>query len=180
MTLYARSRRVPAAVAAAAGVTGVTWVFGGPGGINRTALVLTVLVLVAVVTATLSGPDDSLDRTAARPWGWLRASHLVAALLLVLVVLTPGPVRPVVRDAAGLLGLTALGASTVGTGRSWFLPLGWTLGATIFPADGVLGEVLTWPTQGGPSRPADLVAGGLALAGFVAYVGRGPRGSSWS
>ncbi|SHN46492.1 hypothetical protein [Cryptosporangium aurantiacum] len=39
-----------------------------------------------------------------------------------------------IRDAAGLLGLTALGAATIGVARSWFLPLGWTLLAVVLPA----------------------------------------------
>lgn len=38
-----------------------------------------------------------------------------------------------VRDAAGLLRVTALGAATIGTARAWFVPLGWTLGAILFP-----------------------------------------------
>lgn len=44
-----------------------------------------------------------------------------------------GPAGLVVRDAAGLLGLTALGAVTIGIARAWFLPLGWTLAAILFP-----------------------------------------------
>lgn len=186
-TLYVRSRQVPAALGIAAAATAVTWLlataFSGTGEVGSTVLVLTVLLLVAAATATLGGPDDLLDRTAARPWGCLRMSHLAAALGGVLVLLAAtlltgtrfGPLGCVVRDAAGLLGLTALGAATVGTARSWFLPLGWTLGAATFPGAGTAGETLTWQMQASGSRPGAAVAAALATAGTAAYVSRGPR-----
>ncbi|MFI5960241.1 hypothetical protein [Cryptosporangium sp. NPDC051539] len=186
VVLYARSRRAPVAAAAAAGAVGAVWgmaaYFSGPGQVSGPTLTLTVLLLVAVVTATLGGPDDALDRTAAAPWRWLRTSHLCAALLLVLGLLLVtlltgtrfGPTGAVVRDAAGLLGLTALGAAVAGAGRSWFLPLGWTLAATVFPAAHPAGEALTWPAQPADSRAAAVVAAVLAVAGFAAYVTRGP------
>lgn len=186
-TLYVRSRQVPVALGIAAAATAVTWLlataFSGTGEVGSTVLVLTVLLLVAAATATLGGPDDLLDRTAARPWGCLRMSHLAAALGGVLVLLAAtlltgtrfGPLGCVVRDAAGLLGLTALGAATVGTARSWFLPLGWTLGAAMFPGAGTVGETLTWQMQVSGSRPGAAVAAALATAGTAAYVSRGPR-----
>jgi hypothetical protein len=194
LTLYVRSRQVPAAFGAASAGTALTWLLanllGSRGEVGRTVLVLTVLFLVFVVTATLGGPDDTLDRTAARPWGWLRMSHLATALiclpLLPLATLLTGtqfgPLGCVVRDAAGLLGLTCLGASTVGSARSWFLPLGWTLGAVAFPGMGTVGETLTWQTQASDSRPAAVVAAVLAVVGSAAWVSRGPchRSSSES
>ncbi|GAA3876198.1 hypothetical protein [Streptomyces lannensis] len=185
LTLYVRSRRVPTALGAAVAATGTTWlpatIFSDTGEVSSTVLVLTVLLLVAAVTTTLGGPDDTLDRTAARPWGWLRLSHLATALgcmLLLATLLTGprfGPFGSVVRDTAGLLGLTALGSATIGTARAWFLPLGWTLGATAYPGTGTAGEVLTWQTQVPDSRPAALVAAVLAAVGIAAYVSRGPR-----
>ncbi|MFJ8827824.1 hypothetical protein ACIREE_39600 [Streptomyces sp. NPDC102467] len=187
LTLYVRSRRMPAALGAAVAGTAVAWlpatVFGDKGEVSSTVLVLTVLLLVSVVTATLGGPDDTLDRTAARPWPWLRMVHLATVLgctliLLLATLLTDtrfGPFGYVVRDTAGLLGLTALGVVTVGTARSWFLPLGWTLGAAAFPGTGSAGEALTWQTQAPDSGPAAAVAAVLATAGIAAYVSRGPR-----
>ncbi|WP_427164977.1 hypothetical protein ACQF4J_06335 [Streptomyces sp. C1-1] len=187
VTLYVRSRQVPTALGAATAGTVVAWllatVFGGQGEVGRAVLVLTVLLVVSVVTTTLGGPDDTLDRTAARPWASLRMSHLAAALTCVLMLLLVtlltgtrfGPVGCVFRDTAGLLGLTALGAAAAGTARSWFLPLGWTLGAVVFPATGTVGETLTWQTQAPDSRPAAMVAALLTTAGTAAYVSRGPR-----
>ncbi|MFG1921835.1 hypothetical protein [Cryptosporangium sp. NPDC048952] len=182
LSLYARSRRVPAALGAAAAGAGLAWSlvagFGSGERVGPVVLTLTVLLLVAAVTATLGGPDDSLDRTAARPWSRLRASHLVAALGCVVVLIGAvrfGPFGFVVRDAAGLLGLTALGAVAVGPARSWFLPLGWTLGAATFPGTGTVGEVLTWQLAAPDSRPAATVAALLATAGLTTYATRGPR-----
>ncbi|WP_328377566.1 hypothetical protein OHB13_15950 [Streptomyces sp. NBC_00440] len=187
LTLYVRSHRAPAALGAAVAATAIAWllatVFSDAREVSSSVLALTALLLVAVVTTTLGGPDDTLDRTAARPWGWLRMSHLTAALgcmvmLLVATLLTGtqfGPFGCAVRDTAGLLGLTALGAATTGTARAWFLPLGWTLGAAMFPGAGTGGEALTWQTQAPDSRPAAMVAAALAVAGFAAYVSRGPR-----
>ncbi|NEB00980.1 hypothetical protein [Streptomyces sp. SID13726] len=187
LLLYARSRQVPAALAAATAATALAWLLAtmtsGEGEVGRTTLVLTVLLLVSVVTTTLSGPDDTLDRTAARPWARLRTSHLATALTCVLALLLAtlltgtrfGPLGCAFRDTAGLLGLTALGAATVGTARSWFLPLGWTLAAVTFPAPGTAGETLTWQAQPYDSLPAAVIAAVLATSGTTAYVIRGPR-----
>ncbi|MEK8174585.1 hypothetical protein NKH77_52865 [Streptomyces sp. M19] len=152
LTLYVRSRWVPAALGAAVAGSGTAWllalVFSDRGEVSGVVLALTVLLLVAVLTATLGGPDDTLDRTAARPWAWLRMAHLVTALACVLLLLLAtlltgtrfGPFGSVLRDTAGLLGLTALGATTIGAARSWFPPLGWTLGTAVFSGTGTAGR----------------------------------------
>ncbi|MFJ9659396.1 hypothetical protein ACIRPR_15720 [Streptomyces griseoflavus] len=187
LTLYARSRRVPAAFGAAVAGMAIAWLlaaaFSDADEVSSAVRNLTVLLLVAVVTATLGSPDDGLDRTAARPWTWLRMSHLVTAvgfvlLLLLTTLLTGtrfGPFGSVVRDTVGLLGLTALGAATVGATRSWFVPLGWTLCAAVFSGTGTAGEALTWQAQASGSRPAAVVSTVLAVTGAIVYVSRGPR-----
>jgi hypothetical protein len=187
LTLYLRSRRVPAALAGAAGCTVVMWTLWSMASDSRTAgpelLVLTVLLLVASLAATLAGPDDALDGTAAPSWPARRVAHLLGAFVVVLALLAGtlltgarfAPVGTVVRDTAGLLGLTALGAAVLGAARSWFLPLGWTLAAILFPrAQPLVGEILTWQAQPPSSRPAAVTAGVLALAGLVGYAVAGP------
>ncbi|MEU6389653.1 hypothetical protein [Streptomyces sp. NPDC046939] len=187
LTLYVRSRRGPAVLGAALAGTAAAWLLaavqGVRGEVTGTVLALTVLLLVAVLTTTLGGPDDALDRTAARPWARLRLAHLAALLTCVLVLLAAtsltgtrfGPFACVVRDTAGLLGLTALAAVWLGAARSWFPSLGWTLGAAVSPATGSAGEALTWQMQAPDSVPAALVAAVLAAAGATAYVARGPH-----
>lgn len=185
--LYLRSRHAPAALLAVTAATALMWTLWSVFAETRTAepqlVVLTVLLLVAVVTATLGGPDDALEKTAALRWPPRRAAHLLAAFAVVAVLLLAtlltgarfGPAGLVVRDTAGLLGLTALGAATVGPSRSWFAPLGWTLAATAFPqSDSALGRSLTWQTQAPTSTAAATVAGLLALAGLLAYTLAGP------
>ncbi|MEV8512174.1 hypothetical protein [Dactylosporangium sp. NPDC051484] len=146
-------------------------------------VVLTVLLLTGVLTATLGGPDEELDRTAALPWAPRRVAHLLAAVAVVaglplLTQLTPtgfGPAALVIRDAAGLLGLTALSAPLLGAGRAWFVPLGWTLAATIYPAAGhMLGQILTWQSQAPGNVPAAVTAATLACGGLIAYAVAGP------
>ncbi|GLH96277.1 hypothetical protein [Phytohabitans aurantiacus] len=187
LRLYARSRRVPAALAATGGCAAVMWslwtVFSNSRDVGVPMVILTVLLMVAAVTATLGGPDDALERTAALPWPRRRAAHLLAASAVVLVPLLAtlltgtrfGPAEVVIRDAAGLLGLTALGAATIGAARSWFLPLGWTLAAIVFPLpERVYGQILTWQSQAPGSEAAAVTAVLLALGGLVAYAAAGP------
>ena len=187
LALYLRSRSVPAALAVAAGCAVALWslwsVFSDSRDVGMEMVVLAVLLLVAALTATLGGPDDALEGTAAFRWPPRRLGHLLVALLVVVVLLLAtlatgarfGPVWLVVRDAAGLLGLTALGAATIGTGRAWFLPLGWTLAAILFPTpEPVIGRILTWQAQPPVSAAATVAATVLALGGLIAYAVAGP------
>jgi drug/metabolite transporter (DMT)-like permease len=187
LTLYLRSRRVPAALLGAGGLMALMWTLWSVSSDSRTAsvamVVLSVLLLVAALTATLAGPDDALEATAAFAWRPRRAAHLLAAFLVVaglLLATLPtgagfGPAALVVRDAAGLLGLTALGAATIGTARAWCLPLAWTLGAVLYPQDAaVAGRILTWPAQAPVSTAATVTAALLAIAGLGAYAVAGP------
>ena len=186
-TLYLRSRRVPVALLLSAGLVAmmeVLWsVFSHDRTVGMQLVVLTILLLVAGLTATLGGPDDALEGTAGFAWPPRRLVHLLSAFLIVVALLLAtsaagayfGPAGLVVRDAAGLLGLTALGASTIGTARAWFLPLAWTLGAIMFPqSETVVGRILTWQAQPPASGAATATATLLALGGLVAYAAAGP------
>ncbi len=184
--LYLRSRRVPLALAAALGGAAVVWAlylaFAEERDVAPTVVVMTVLLMVAVLAPTLAGPDENLERTASLRWLWRRSAHLLAALLVVVVVLLVtrytgarfGPVALVARDAAGLLGLTALCATVVGAARSWFLPLGWTTIAAIYPLTGTWGAAATWQSQPPDNATATLVAAILAVGGLITYSIAGP------
>jgi hypothetical protein len=187
LTLYLRSRHAPLALAAAGGCVALMWslwsVFSDSRDVGMQLVVLTVLLMVATLTATLGGPDDALEGTAGLHWLPRRIAHLLMAFLVVVLLLLAtlatgarfGPGWLVVRDAAGLLGLTALGAATFGTARSWFLPLGWTLAAILFPrSEPLLGQILTWQAQEPSSTAATVTAGVLAAGGLVAYAVAGP------
>ena len=191
LNLYLRSRRAPAATGTAAGITVLMWILWAMSSDTPQAgpqmVVLSILLLVAALTMTLSGPDDELDKTGAVFWPARRALHLLTALLLIVALLLItqftgarfGPMSLVLRDAAGLLGLTALSAAVIGTAKAWIVPLGWTLAAILFPqGDNLLGRVLTWPAQEPSSRAAVATAGVLALAGLIAYTVTGPARSA--
>jgi hypothetical protein len=193
LSLYLRSRRVPAALIAAAGGTVLMWTVVAAFSESRDAdlsmVVLLVLLLAASSAATLGSHDDALERTGARRWPPLRAAHLLAAVAVILALVLAtlvtgarfGPAALVVRDAAGLIGLTALGAAVLGAARSWFLPLTWTLPAVMFPFGGtaMAGQVLTWPSQPHDNLAAAVTAAVVAVTGLLAYALRGPslRGS---
>ncbi|BEL05402.1 hypothetical protein Q0Z83_035930 [Actinoplanes sichuanensis] len=188
LALHLRSRRVPAALLAAIGGTVLMWsvvaAFSEVPDADSTMVVLLVLLLAASSAHTLGGPDDALERTGSRRWPPLRAVHLLTAFALIIglvlaTLLTGarfGPAAMVVRDAAGLLGLTALGAALLGAARAWFLPLAWTLPALVFPfgGDAVAVRVLTWPSQPHDSRAAAVTAAVVAVAGLAVYAVRGP------
>ncbi|TCB88653.1 hypothetical protein E0H26_28455 [Micromonospora zingiberis] len=184
--LYLRSRRVPLALAAATGGAVLIWTLwlalADERDVAPTTVVMTVVLMVVVFSVTLAGPDENLDRTASMRWPWRRAVHLLAGLLVVLVALLVtrytgarfGPATLVVRDAAGLLGLTAICATVLGAARSWFLPLGWTTIAAMYPQAGTWGAILTWQGQPPDDTVAALTAALFALGGLIVYSLTGP------
>ncbi|MER7164970.1 hypothetical protein ABT336_02680 [Micromonospora sp. NPDC000207] len=184
--LYLRARRVPLALAAAVGGGAVVWglclAFAEDPDVAPTVVVLTVVLMVAALAPTLAGPDENLERTGSLRWPWRRAAHLLAGLAVVLVVLLAtlptearfGPAALVTRDAAGLLGLTALCATVFGAARSWFLPLGWTTVAALYPQQGTWGAIATWQGQSTDTRAATWTAAVLAVGGLIAYSLAGP------
>ena len=187
LTLYLRSRRAPMALVLAGVLMAGLWtlwlVLSESRGVDMQMVVLTVLLLVSAATATLGGPDDALEKTAAIVWPPRRIAHLLVAFLIIagllLVTLVTGarfgPAWLVVRDVGGLVGLTALGAATLGTARAWFVPLGWTLAAVMFPqSEPGIGRVLTWQAQPPSGTAAAVTAGLLALGGLIAYAVAGP------
>ena len=191
LSLFLRARRAPMAIGTSVGVLVLMWVLWHLSSDRPQAglqmVVLSILLLVSALTMTLSGPDDELDETGAVPWPVRRALHLLIVLVLIggLLLITQltgtrfGPMSLVLRDTAGLLGLSALSAAVIGTARAWFVPLAWTLAAILFPrGDNLLGTVLTWQAQEPPSTAADVTATVLALTGLIAYTVTGPARSA--
>ncbi|MCE0538766.1 hypothetical protein LWF15_25020 [Kineosporia rhizophila] len=187
LILFLRARRAPLAMGTSVFVLVVLWVLWERSSDSPQAglqmVVLSILLLVSALTMTLSGPDDELDETGAVPWPVRRAVHLLIVVVLVggLMLITQltgtrfGPMSLVLRDTAGLLGLSALSAAVIGTARAWFVPLGWTMAAVIFPrSDTLLSRVLTWQAQDPASTAAAVTATVLALTGLIAYTVMGP------
>ncbi|MFD5033908.1 hypothetical protein ACFVWX_28050 [Streptomyces sp. NPDC058220] len=185
LTLYARSRQVPASLAAVLVCTLAAWPLA-QGATPGDPRVHTLLLTTAVAAATtgLSGQDLALDRTAAIRWAPRRAAHvlligaLAGAVLLALLTTVDGPVPTgqVVRNSAGTAGVAALAATVWGGRSAWTLPLGWCAVALFVPSTGGAAEqVATWMLQPSGTAAATWTALLLAAVGGPAYALAGPR-----
>ncbi|MEE1764961.1 hypothetical protein [Streptomyces sp. SP18BB07] len=189
LTLYARSRQVPASLAAVVISTAGVWALiardGGGGPVDPR---MPVFVLVAGVTATsigLGGQDLALDRAAAIRWRPRRAAHVlligavVGAVLLAVGTATDTDLATtafVVRDSAGLAGLVALGAVVCGAAYAWTPAVVW-LSFSVFapPPTNVPMEVATWMMLPPGTPTATWTALALAVTGTTVYALAGPR-----
>ncbi|CCK30004.1 putative secreted protein [Streptomyces davaonensis JCM 4913] len=173
LTLYARSRALPATVAALAATTALAlWSAHALDPDRRFPLAaLTPLLAAAAIGTSLHTPSDELDRTAARPWWHPRLLHLLtlttlATALLPLAVLTgPETFGPpaMIHTTLACTGLTAGAAVILGAGLSWLPLFGYASVMYVLEPRNGAG---TWAT-----------AGALFVAGVTAYVIRGPRKS---
>ncbi|MFC6089519.1 hypothetical protein [Saccharothrix lopnurensis] len=183
LVLHARSRQVPASLAAAVVGTGLLGLSAQPGGDPRAAAFAAALG-VAAVAVGLGGHDRDLDRTAAFGWPPRRAAHLVlgaalVGLLLSAVGLVADPVAPaavVLRDVVGLGGLAALGACLFGSNAAWSPPVCWAgLTLVVPPGEDWVERLLAWPVQPAGTPSATVIACVLGGAGLVAYSAFGCR-----
>jgi hypothetical protein len=187
LTLYARSRQVPASLAAVVVSAVAVWALARDGGEAPGDPRLPVLVLAAGAMAAsvgLSGQDFALERTAAIRWVPRRAAHVLLAGTVVGAVLlsvqTMGEDMAttafVVRDSAGLMGLVALGAAVSGGQYAWTLPFAW-LSFTFFapPATSTPMRVATWMLLPPGTAAGTWTALALTVAGTTAYAFAGPR-----
>ncbi|WP_433220063.1 hypothetical protein ACQP00_16950 [Dactylosporangium sp. CS-047395] len=191
LRLYLRCRRVPRALAVAVGATVLVRLVSP----DVRVAALTAMLAAVAFAPTLGG--IVLERTASVRWPPRRAAHVAGVALVVAAVVGAGfglptvvgagfgpptvvaagfgPPAVVVRDAAGLAGLVALGASVVGAAHAWIAPLLWTLVAVlplVGPGDDVGVQLAAWPVQPASSVVAALCAGVLAVGGLVAYAVR--------
>ncbi|MDX3692518.1 hypothetical protein PV726_19655 [Streptomyces europaeiscabiei] len=189
LTLYARSRQVPASLAAVLISTVTVWALAArDGGGGPADPKLPVFVLVAGVTAAsigLGGQDHALDRTASIRWRPRRTAHVLligaVACAVLLAVQTVGgedlaTTAFVVRDGAGLTGLVALGAVVCGAQYAWTLPIAW-LSFSVFapPPTSWPMRAVTWMLMPPGTPTATWTALTLAVTGTTAYALAGPR-----
>jgi hypothetical protein len=147
--LYARSRQVPASLAALLVSTAAVW-FLARDSWSPLPISLALTAGVAVTATGLGGQDADLDRSAAIRWSPRRGAHLLligvlaAAAVLVPHLWEPGPVPfdVIARNAAGLLGLAGISAVLFGGAFGWTLPL-FALAVAAFtpPDNGVANEI---------------------------------------
>ncbi|ELP64958.1 hypothetical protein ACKI1I_28520 [Streptomyces turgidiscabies] len=190
LTLYVRSRQMPASLAVMLISAVAVWALARDGGEGQVDPRVPVLVLATGVMAAsvgLSGQDLALDRTASIRWVPRRAAHVllagavVAAVLLLTAAAAGRPMATtafVVRDSVGLMGLAALGATLSGGQYAWTLPFAW-LSFAFFapPPTNAAMRVATWmmlPTGSATGTGTALV---LAITGTVSYAVAGPNAS---
>ncbi|MFF3895197.1 hypothetical protein ACFYY3_18760 [Streptomyces sp. NPDC001812] len=187
LTLYARSRQVPASLATVVISAVAAWALsrnGGeePGDLRLPALVLAMGAMAASIG--LSGQDLALDRTASIRWVPRRAAHVLLAGAVVGTVLltvramgeTMATTAFVVRDSAGLMGLAALGAALSGGQYAWTPPFAW-LSFAFFapPPTSVPTQVASWILLPPGTAAGTWTALALTVAGTTAYAVAGPR-----
>lgn len=187
LALYLRSRQVPQALPLAAIAVAVVAQLDGAGDDPERTAICAVFALalgLSILGYGLGGAQDTLERTAAVPWGLLRAAHLVAIAVVVFAVaslLSNAPASLLIRDTAGMAGLTALAAAAFGHQLAWVLPIPWAgIAATMPPlAEPAFLRVLTWPiAPPSAGTTATVTATVLAVAGLIVYAVRGSRPSS--
>ncbi|WP_405991931.1 hypothetical protein [Streptomyces sp. NBC_00986] len=191
LTLYVRSRQVPASFAALMIGAAVMRALGGDGSEGTGDPRLAVLVLVTGVMAAsigLGGQDLALDRAAAIRWVPRRAAHVLLAGVVVAAVLlaaqgvgarggtSVADAGFVVRDSAGLTGLAALGAALSGGRYAWALPFAWLSFSFVTPAGtGTATRVATWMLLPAGTAAGTWTALVLLGVGTAAYALAGPR-----
>ncbi|GII95273.1 hypothetical protein [Sinosporangium siamense] len=184
--LYARSRRVVASLIGLPVGMGLIWALSrDPAeGTGPTAAALALVAGVTFVSVGLSGRDPALDRTASLPWARVRLAHLLLGGLLTGVMwLTLQAMDEelataafVVRDTAGLIGLTALGAVAGGARYAWAPPFTWFAVAFFTPREPDVGsQIVTWMLLPPDTEVASWSAAVLTAAGLGAYTLFGPR-----
>ncbi|MBI0375819.1 hypothetical protein JBE27_05895 [Streptomyces albiflaviniger] len=187
LMLYARSRQVPASLAAVVISTVTVWALaqdgsGGPGDQRLPALVVAVGAMA--VSTGLGGQDLALDRTAAIRWAPRRAAHVLLAGAVVAVVLSAvqatgkdlATAAFVVRNSAGLMGLAAVGAAVCGGTYAWTLPFAWLSFSFCVPSPtSVPTQVASWMLLPPGTAAGTWTALVLTIVGTTAYAVAGPR-----
>ena len=187
LTLYARSRQVPASFAAVVISAMAVWALAPDGDVGPGDPRLPTLALAAGVTAAsvgLGGQDFALDRTAAIRWAPRRAVHVLligtVVATVLLAVRTAGEdlatTAFVVRNCAGLTGLCAVGATACGARYAWTPSITW-LAMSLFapPPTGVATQVVGWMLLPPGTAAGTWTALVLTIAGTAVYAVAGPR-----
>ncbi|WP_234021035.1 hypothetical protein [Streptomyces sp. 142MFCol3.1] len=191
LALYARSRGIPATLAALVCAALLTlWVASRPDTYldpyRRVPLIsLAPLLTSSAIGVSLHTYTRDLDETAVRPWWPRRLAHLLvltalAAALLALAV--PGHSQEfgaaaMIRNTLGAVGITAAAAVLIDARLSWMPPTLY-FGAVYLSASSPRvsnATVLAWSMQPGPQRGAWVVGLALFVIGTALYAARGAR-----
>ncbi|GAA1028925.1 MULTISPECIES: hypothetical protein [Amycolatopsis] len=181
--LYVRSRHLAVALVAVLLCAAVLPPLLGDSWSNFFATI-SLGAAVAVAGVGLSGQDLDLDRTASFRWPPRRLVHLLligavaGGVMLAAQGFVEHPMESgwILRNAAGLLGLTGLAATLFGGQFGWTLPLVWAMTAVFVPRTaGQAHDIVAWPMAAADSTAAWWTAGLLFAAGTAAYTVAGAR-----
>jgi hypothetical protein len=187
LTLYARSRRIPASLTTMLIGVAAVWALArdesaGPGDPRLPVLILASGAMAFSIG--FGGQDLALDRTAAIRWVPRRAAHVllagatVAAALLTAQTMGASMATTafVIRDSAGLMGLAALGAALGGGQYAWTLPFAWLSFSFLAPPPtSTPTQVATWMLLPPGTAAGTWTALVLAIVGTATYAVAGPR-----
>ncbi|MFE5485430.1 hypothetical protein [Streptomyces sp. NPDC056527] len=193
LTLYVRSRTLPATLATLLGTAAVaawsaSWLQSQPA-FDHTArvpvVVLGPLLAASAIGTSLYAASDELDRAAPRPWPPRRVAHVLALTAVAVVLLAlavPGHAEEfggpaMVRNTLGAVGVTVASAALIGARPSW-LPMTVYVGSVYVAAPSTPGgtaAVWAWVMQPGPQAAAWAVALGAFAGGTALYAFRGAR-----
>jgi hypothetical protein len=188
--LHAVSRRLPVALAAIAGCAvglrvALLWSFDSYGALQLPLLF--EAAAAAVIGVTAASPLGDPERATGR---WLPFLRLGGALALTAVAAAAlvaagtgahlaGGTLDVVRNLAGLAGLSLLCAAVLGGGLSWTAPLACLMAGTYALYSDWHGPAITtpwlWPGRPPHDAGAAICAGLVLAAGLAAVAVRGAR-----
>ena len=160
-TLYLRSRQtgpMTLALTAVTVVAGVGLAASNSVDLDRFLRMVAPLAAAVVIGAGVGSPFGEAERTASRALPPIRLGHLslllaTGAVLLALANIAPadGGLGILLRNGAGFVGLSLVGARLLGSGTYWMFPLAY--------AGAVLADFLVKPDRDAswrwPLQPAD-------------------------
>ena len=186
VTLFLRSRQTgPIAVGPGRGrvAAGLGLAASSNDDLSRFLRMVAPLAAAVIIGAGTGSPFGEAERTASRLLPPIRLGHLslllaTGALLLALANVAPddGGLGILLRNGAGFVGLSLLGARLLGSGTYWMLPLAY--------AGAVLADFLVRPDRDAswrwPLQPADdgtsvLITLALFVVGVAAVAWLGSR-----
>jgi hypothetical protein len=186
LLLYLRTRNALAVVLGLGLVSGVYFAAGHAltsrlmsGQYSLVGLLLWGPAAVATLVGTvLHARMLELEQTASRrmrPWmaGLLGGLTIVAVAALLPTGLLGGDAYGVVnvlRNVAGLIGITLLVAPMVGSGSAWVTPVLYGLAVNLIGGRTVTPPLWKWPLRQATDTPAIEVAIGLFVVGSVATL----------
>ena len=185
VALHARGRQAGPVACGLLGVAAACWTLAllvdEPGMLIP---ILGPLSAVSLLGFALGAADPALERITPQRWPRWRGTELALAAIAAGVALLPalaqtdGDATALLRNLAGLGGLTALGVALVGARLAWLAPVNCAfLAAAIGPRDDAWLAPLTWPVQPAGTGYALAIAAALAVTGALVLTRRGAAGA---